>query len=82
MNKQGNSHSAFTTCRYFLMCARVYFFLSAIMNEIGCYRRGICSFVSNYSFCSSLHRLSIDLREGGWSIHMGAGAFDSYTGEK
>lgn len=54
------------------MCACV-FFLLAIMNEISCYRRGICSFVSNYSFCSSLHRLSIDLQEEGGRYTWGQG---------
>lgn len=43
------------------------------MNEISCYRLGICSFVSNYSFCSSLHRLSIDLREEGGRYTGGQG---------
>ena len=59
-------------------CVRVYvrvcvFFLLAIMNEISCYRKGICSFVSNYSFCSSLHRLRIDLQEEGGRYTWGQG---------
>ena len=41
------------------------FSLLAIMNEISRYRRRICSFVSNYSFCSSLRGPGIDLREEG-----------------
>lgn len=49
------------------------FSLLAIMNEISCYRKGICSFVSNYSFCSSLHRLSIDLQEEGGRYTWGQG---------
>ena len=49
------------------------FFLLAIMNEISCYRQRICSFVSNYSFCSSLHRLSIDLQEEGGRYTWGQG---------
>lgn len=70
------------TC-YFLKCVCVcVFFLLGIINEISCYRQGICSFVSNYSFCSSLHGLSIDLQEEGGRYTWGAGAFDSYMGEK
>lgn len=45
------------------------------MNEISCYRRGICSFVSNYSFCSSLHGLGIDLQEEGGRYTWGVGGW-------
>lgn len=57
-------------CAYACMCV---FFLLPIMNEISCYRQGICSFVSNYSFCSSLRRPSIDLREEGGRYTWGQG---------
>lgn len=61
-------------CEYIYIClCMCVFFLLAIMNEISCYRQGICSFVSNYSFCSSLHRLSIDLQEEGGRYTWGQG---------
>lgn len=34
-------------------------------DEISCYHPGICSVLSNYSFCCSLHRPGIDLQEEG-----------------
>lgn len=43
------------------------------MNEISCYHQGICSFVSNYSFCSSLNELIIDLQEDGGRYTWGQG---------
>lgn len=58
------------------MCASVcmcVFSLLATMNEMSCYRPGICSFLSNYSFCSSPHRPSIDLREEGGRYTWGQG---------
>lgn len=63
---------------YFLKCVwtgvcMCGFFLLAIMNEISCYRQGICSFVSNYTFCSCLRRPSIDLWEEGGRYTWGQG---------
>lgn len=59
---------------HFLKRVRVCAFsLFATLNEISCYRPGICSFLSNYSFCSSLHRPGIDPWEEGGRYTWGEG---------
>lgn len=55
-----------------LVCMCI-FSLFATMNEVSCYHPGICSFLSNHSFCSSLHRPGIDLREEGSRYTWGQG---------
>lgn len=57
-------------CTFVCMCV---FSLLATMNEVSCYHPGICSFLSNHSFCSSLHRPGIDLREEGSRYTWGQG---------